>query len=117
MELSFAARKEMQDVGARFAAARFPNIWQWTFGVREDVADELPPRAHLEGRRQRLVSPERAGSELGTGRPWARGRVLSEMQRRRALGKGRAARARAECHVCGVGWFEDTTVEPFVPRY
>src|ERR1700722_15597436 len=40
-ELTYAARKEMQDVGERFAAARFPNLWQWTFAVKEDVTDEL----------------------------------------------------------------------------
>jgi hypothetical protein len=27
------------------------------------------------------------------------------------------SQAHARCHVCGVGWTEDTTVVPFVPRY
>jgi hypothetical protein len=67
MELSFAARKEMQDVGARFAAARFPNIWQWTFGVREDVADELA-RLGLISRAEDSASYHL--NELG--RSWAR---------------------------------------------
>jgi uncharacterized Zn finger protein len=26
-------------------------------------------------------------------------------------------RSQAQCHVCGVGWTEDTTAEPFVPKY
>jgi len=27
------------------------------------------------------------------------------------------SRAQVRCHVCGVVWQEDTTVEPFVPKY
>jgi hypothetical protein len=117
MELTAAARKEMQDVGERFAAARFPNMWRWNFAVKGDVADELA--------RLGLISKAEGGAlyrltELGWTWVLDERRVVvafcPKCSTDEYLPKGER-RAHAECHVCSVGWYEDTTVEPFVPRY
>jgi hypothetical protein len=105
----------MKDIAERFAAARFPNTWQWTFGVKEDVAEELI--------RFGLISNAEDGAShclTELGRNWVlddRGLVVAfcpKCSTDEYVRKG-ASHAHAVCHVCGVGWFED--VEPFVPRY
>ena len=107
----------MTVVGERFAAARFPNMWQWTFGVKENLADELS--------RLGLISKAEDGTsyrltEVGWNSVLEdRGLVVvfcPKCSTDEYLPKGES-RAHALCHVCGVGWYEDTTVDPFVPTY
>jgi hypothetical protein len=116
--MSAAARNRMIVVGDRFAAAGFPNPYTWMFDDVADVAGEplalgLIARAE-DGRPAYHLTEE--------GRSWVlaqRGLVVAfcpkcstdEYLHRRDAG------AQATCHVCGVRWTENTTAEPFIPRY
>jgi hypothetical protein len=117
--LSPEARRVMEDLRERFVAAGFPNPWYWPIAATDvgDAGDELLG-AGLLGR----MEPGPGLHLTEAGRSWvleSRGLVVVFCPKCSTdeYVPVRQPRAHAVCHVCGVGWTEDTTVVPFVPRY
>jgi len=117
--ISDGARNVMQQVAERFAAAAFPNPWQWDIDVgelggfvEELVALELVARGEVRGRFH-LTDRGRSWifDHLGLVVAFCPKCSTDEM-----MPRGQSA-AQAQCRVCGVGWTEDTTVDPFVTKY
>jgi len=120
MEMTVEARTVMEALGERFAVAGFPNPWQWFIGVDElgGAFDELT-RLGLLARGEETSSPCHL---TDAGRSWILDQrklvavFCPKCSTDEYVPKGRA-QVHAACHVCGVGWTEDTTAEPFVPRF
>jgi len=120
MGMSAEAQTVMGALGQRFASAGFPSPWQWFFGVH-DLGGTFEELARLG----LLAQDGGAGSPChltDAGRIWIlahRGLVVlfcPKCSTDEYVPKGHS-QAHARCHVCGVGWTEDTTAEPFVPKY
>jgi hypothetical protein len=120
MELTVQARRVMEALGDRFVSAGFPNPWLWPITV-----DELGGTLEELTRLGLLAQDPGAGSRChvtDAGRTWIidhRRLVVvfcPKCSTDEYVPKGQT-QAHARCHVCGVGWTEDTTVEPFVPKY
>lgn len=117
--LSDAARRKLSAVGSRFAAAGFPNPFGFALATDEvrGVSEELAECG--------LITRENDAATFhltADGRSWILddlGMVVVFCPKCSGddyVAKGDRA-AGALCPICGVGWTEDTTVEPFVPRY
>ena len=112
------AKSKMTAIGKRFVAAQSPNPYGWTFDDVEGVANELLALGFItnDGRNANaycLTEPGRSWvlTELGLVVAFCPKCSTDEY-----VPKG-DAEARVRCHVCGVGWTENTTVDPFVPKY
>lgn len=110
----------MEALGDRFASAGFPSPWRW-FIAGDEVEGTVDELARLG----LLAQDGGAGSPCHlteAGRSWILARLglvvvfCPKCSTDEYIPKGHSE-ARARCHVCGVGWTEDTTAEPFVPRY
>jgi ribosomal protein S27E len=120
MNLTPKALATMARLGDRYAADGFPNPWTWL--IAKDDFEGAVDGLIAAG----LVGPKaetRAAYHLSDeGRRWVleqRGLVgvfCPKCSTDEVVVKGQS-RAAVRCHVCGVVWHEDTTVEPFVPRY
>ena len=110
----------MKALGERFCSAGFPTPSQL-------FVDEDDLRGAFEelGRLGLVARKGEHGSRCHlteTGRSWileSRGLVVvfcPKCSTDEYVPRGLSS-AQASCHVCGVGWVEDTTREPFAPRY
>ena len=110
----------MTQVADRYAANGFPNPWTWLIATDDlhGAVDDLTA-AGLVVRKWEAKATYRLSED---GRRWVldqRGVVVAfcpKCSTDEVVPRGQS-QAAVRCHVCGVVWHEDTTVEPFVPRY